>query len=254
MIEVAISGAGGQMGRMVHDALGNESDIVVGHLYDPHHAGVLLGQAEISADPDMVANATVVVEFTHPDVVMNNLVLWRDMGVHAVVGTSGFTQERITQARDIWQGTEAKLLIVPNFAIGAVLMMRFAEMAAPFFPAAEIIELHHDRKADAPSGTAIATAHAIGAAQPDQQRDVVSAELHEGATGASVSGVQIHSVRLPGIIANQEVIFGGPGQSLTLRHDTTDRTAFAPGVLLAVRNIANAADPVTVGLEGLLDL
>ena len=242
------------MGRMVHDALASESDIVIGHLYDPHHAGLPLGQGEISSDADLVANATVVVEFTHPDVVMANLALWRDMGVHAVVGTSGFTQERIAEARELWQGTEAKLLIVPNFAIGAVLMMRFAEMAAPFFPAVEIIELHHDRKADAPSGTAIATANAIGAAQPEQVRQIESVEIHEGATGATVSGVRIHSVRLPGIIANQEVIFGGPGQSLTIRHDTTDRTAFAPGVLLAIRNIANASEAVTVGLEGLLDL
>lgn len=254
MIEVAVSGAGGQMGRMVASALDLEPDIVLGHLYDPQHAGSRIGEAEISDDPSLVADAHIVVEFTHPDVVMDNLARWRDMGVHAVVGTSGFTEDRIEEARAMWSGTEANLLIVPNFAIGAVLMMRFAALAAPYFPAAEIIELHHDKKADAPSGTAIATASAIAAAQPNQFRQVDSAEIHAGATGATVDGVKIHSVRLAGVVANQEVIFGGPGQTLTIRHDTTDRTAFAPGVLLAVRTIADAPDHVNVGLETLLDL
>lgn len=254
MIEVAVSGAGGQMGRMIVAALDRESDIVLGHLYDPYHVGMPAGNSEISDDPSMVADASVVVEFTHPDVVMENLSRWRDMGVHAVVGTSGFTQERIDEASQLWAESETNLLIVPNFAIGAVLMMRFSELAAPYFSAAEIVELHHDRKADAPSGTAIATAKGIAAAQPEQVRAVESAEIHPGATGATVDGVKIHSVRLPGIIANQEVIFGGPGQSLTIRHDTTDRTAFAPGVLLAVRNVANAPDRVSVGLDSLLDL
>ena len=254
MIEVAVSGAGGQMGRMVASVLELEPDIVLGHLYDPLHAGTRVGEAEISGDPSLVADAQVVVEFTHPDVVMDNLVRWRDMSVHAVIGTSGFTQERIDEARDIWTGTDANLMIVPNFAIGAVLMLRFAELAAPYFPAAEIIELHHDKKADAPSGTAIATAHTIANANPDQVRQVDSTEIHPGATGAAVDGVRVHSVRLPGVIANQEVIFGGPGQTLTIRHDTTDRTAFAPGVLMAVRNIASSPEQVNVGLEAILNL
>lgn len=176
------------------------------------------------------------------------------MGVHAVVGTSGFSAQRIAEVRQLWTGTISNCLIVPNFAIGAVLMMRFAELAAPHFPAAEIIELHHDRKVDAPSGTAIATAGRIAAAQPNQIRAVTSVDSEPGASGAVVDGVRVHSVRLAGIVANQEVIFGGPGQTLTIRHDTSDRSAFAPGVVMAVRAVSRLAEAVVVGLDAALDL
>ena len=254
MINVAVSGAGGRMGHMVATAIADATDLHLGHLYDPANDGGMVGDREISPEADLVADSGVVVEFTHPDVVMGNLAMWHDMGVHAVVGTSGFSEERLEEVRSLWVDAASNCLIVPNFAIGAVLMMRFAELAAPHFPAAEIIELHHDRKADAPSGTAIATAARIGAAQPNQARAVESQEIEAGATGARVDGVAVHSVRLPGIVANQEVIFGGQGQTLTIRHDTTDRTAFAPGVLLAVRNVHRLPDRVTVGLEALLNL
>lgn len=254
MISVAISGAGGRMGQMVAAAVDAEEDLHLGHLYDPHHAGVAVAGRNVSSDPDLVADSDVVVEFTNPDVVMDNLDMWRDMGVHAVVGTSGFSDARLDAVRAGWATAQTNCLIVPNFALGAVLMMRFAELAAPHFPAAEVIELHHDRKADAPSGTALATAARIGAAQPNQRRAVQAHDLVEGASGAKVDGVAVHSVRLPGIVANQEVIFGGPGQTLTIRHDTTDRTAFAPGVLLGVRRVGRLSERVTVGLDALLDL
>ena len=174
------------------------------------------------------------------------------MGVHAVVGTSGFDEDRIATVSTFWTGEVSRCLIVPNFAIGAVLMMRFAELAAPHFPAAEIIELHHDRKADAPSGTALNTAERISAAQPNQVRSVQPNDGADGAIGTDVNGVRVHSVRLPGIVANQEVIFGAVGQTLTIRHDTTDRTAFGPGIELAIRQVASLSYPVTVGIDGLL--
>jgi 4-hydroxy-tetrahydrodipicolinate reductase len=142
--------------------------------------------------------------------------------------------------------------VVPNFSIGAVLMMRFAAAAAPHFAAAEIVELHHDRKADAPSGTALATAAGMTAAGGRQERAVESAEALAGARGAAADGVRVHAVRLPGLLAHQEVILGSPGETLTIRHDTTDRAAFLPGVLLAIRGVAALADPVTVGLEAVL--
>lgn len=254
MISVAVSGAGGRMGQMVAGALAEAEGIALGHLYDPPHAGLAVADRVVSADPDLVADSDLVIEFTHPEVVMANLALWHDMGVHAVVGTSGFSDERLAEVRELWTDATSNCLIVPNFAIGAVLMMKFAELAAPHFPAAEIIELHHDRKADAPSGTAIATAVKIAAAQPNQVRAVTSTELVAGATGAQIEGVTVHSVRLPGIVADQEVIFGGPGQTLTIRHDTTDRTAFAPGVLLAARQVHRLTERVTVGLDVLLGI
>jgi len=151
----------------------------------------------------------------------------------------------------MWGDGPPNCLIAPNFSIGAVLMMRFAELAAPHFAAAEIIELHHDRKADAPSGTAVATAGRIAAANSEQRRTVESTELVSGARGGSVDGVSIHSVRLPGLLAHQEVLLGNEGEVLEIRHDTTDRAAFIPGVLLAVRRVAEFPG-VTVGLDALL--
>ncbi len=253
MKRVAVSGAGGRMGQVVAEAIAAADDLLLGHLYDPHHAGADVAGAAVSDDADLVADADVVVEFTNPDVVMANLERWRDMGVHAVVGTSGFDDERIAAVAEIWNGSVSNCLIVPNFAIGAVLMMHFSGLAAPHFEAAEVIELHHDRKADAPSGTALATARLI-ADQRRPHRSVESAELVGGALGADVDGVRVHAVRLPGLIANQEVVFGTTGQTLTIRHDTTDRTAFVPGVLVAVRGVADLPARVTVGLDSLLGL
>jgi 4-hydroxy-tetrahydrodipicolinate reductase len=241
------------MGTLVAETILASSDLELGPLYDPDYAGASLCGATIQDSPDAMGDADVVVEFTVPDVVMGNLQTWRDLGIHAVVGTSGFDADRIAQVKDQWGSGPPNCLIVPNFSIGAVTAMRLAETAAPFFDAAEVIEMHHDRKADAPSGTATATAERIAAAA-DQHRDVESEELVDGARGADVSGVPVHAVRLPGVIADQIVVFGGMGETLTIRHTTTDRTAFMPGVLAAVRGVAGLAEPVSVGLESVLEL
>jgi 4-hydroxy-tetrahydrodipicolinate reductase len=252
MMRVAVSGAYGRMGQLACAVVDAAPDLLLGPLYAPGHAEDELFGQTVTDHASRVADADVVVEFCTPGAVLENLAKWHDMGVHAVVGTSGFDEDRIATVSTFWTGEVSRCLIVPNFAIGAVLMMRFAELAAPHFSAAEIIELHHDRKADAPSGTALNTAERISAAQPNQVRSVQPNDGGDGALGTDVNGVRVHSVRLPGIVANQEVIFGAVGQTLTIRHDTTDRTAFGPGIELAIRQIANLSDPVTVGIDGLL--
>jgi 4-hydroxy-tetrahydrodipicolinate reductase len=197
----------------------------------------------------------VVIDFTHPDVVMDNLKFLIDNGIHAVVGTTGFTDERLSQVR-AWleESRTTAVLIAPNFAIGAVLSMHFAKQAARFFESAEVIELHHPQKADAPSGTAARTAHLIAEARKGlpPNPDATSTGL-EGARGADVDGIPVHSVRLAGLVAHQEVLFGTQGETLTIRHDSLDRTSFVPGVLLAVRTVREHPG-LTVGLEPFLDL
>jgi 4-hydroxy-tetrahydrodipicolinate reductase len=239
------------MGRLVATGVDQAADLVLGGLYDPAGRDEQVAGLWIRDDPDVLAGCDVVVEFTNPDVVMGNLALWHAQGSHVVVGTSGFSSERLTEVAGLWGDGPPNCLIAPNFSIGAVLMMRFAEMAAPHFSAAEVVELHHDHKADAPSGTATNTAERIARAKPDQQRAVESVELVDGARGAVVAGVPVHAVRLPGLVAHQEVLLGNQGEWLTVRHDTTDRSAFLAGVLLAVRRVADLAG-VTVGIEGLL--
>ena len=253
MIRVAVSGAGGRMGRLVMEtvAAAEDLDLVAG--YDPNHAGETVAGMTVSADPSVVSGADVVVEFTAPAVVMENLRRWHGAGVSAVAGTSGFDAVRLAELREFWTEAPPHCLIAPNFSIGAVLMMKFAEMAAPHFAAAEIIELHHDRKADAPSGTALSTAARIQAAGGRQERNVESTEAVPGVRGGDV-GPRVHSVRLPGLLAHQEELFGSPGETLTIRHDSTDRVSFLPGVLLAVRKVGTLSDPVTVGLDTLLGL
>jgi len=197
----------------------------------------------------------VVIDFTHPDVVMDNLKFVIDNGIHAVVGTTGFTWERIEQV-EAWVKAKpgASVLIAPNFAIGAVLSMHFAKQAAKYFESVEIIELHHPHKADAPSGTAARTAKLIAEARKGlpPNPDATSTGL-DGARGADVDGIPVHSVRLAGLVAHQEVLFGTQGETLTIRHDSLDRTSFVPGVLLAVRKISGLQG-LTVGIEPLLDL
>jgi 4-hydroxy-tetrahydrodipicolinate reductase len=201
------------------------------------------------------SDTAVVIDFTHPDVVMDNMKYLIDNGIHAVVGTTGFTDERLDTVRS-WLADmpEAAVLIAPNFAIGAVLSMHFAQKAAPYFESVEVIELHHPNKADAPSGTATRTARLIAAARKDlpPNPDATSTGL-EGARGADVDGIPVHSIRLTGLVAHQEVLFGTVGETLTIRHDSLDRTSFVPGVLLAVRQIA-ARPGLTIGIEPLLDL
>ncbi len=254
MIRVGISGAAGRMGGLIAETVAGTGDLELVAAYDPAGAGARIGEIEIGETPDAMAGADVVVEFTTPDVVMQNLDRWRDLGVHAVVGTSGFDEGRLAALREQWGAGPPNCLVVPNFSIGAVLMMRFAEMAAPHFDASEIIELHHDRKADAPSGTALATAARMKMAGGRQERSAESAELVRGARGANADGSRIHAVRLPGLVAHQEVLLGSAGETLTIRHDTTDRVAFMPGVLLGIRGVSGLAESVTVGLESLLGL
>lgn len=253
MIRVGVSGANGRMGRAVAASIEEADGLELIGLFDPAAGGELVAGREVSDDPVALAGCEVVVEFTNPDVVMGNLTRWRAQSSHVVVGTSGFSSERIAEVTESWGSGPPNCLIAPNFSIGAVLMMRFAELAAPHFAAAEIVELHHDRKADAPSGTATNTAERIAGAQPDQQRAVDSTELIGGARGAAVAGVPVHAVRLPGLVAHQEVLLGNQGEWLTIRHDTTDRSAFMGGVLLAVRKVGDLPG-VTVGLEGLLGI
>ena len=241
MTRVAVLGAKGRMGSEVVGAVRAAPDLELGPQYDVGDALDLSG-------------VDVVVDFTHPDGVMDNLRTCIAAGVHAVVGTTGFDEGRLAELRQLLAGTDVGVLVAPNFGVAAVLMMRFAAQAARFFDSVEIIELHHPRKADAPSGTATRTAQLVAEARAGMPKmpDATWTAL-EGARGAVVDGVHIHSIRLAGLVAHQEVLLGGEGESLTIRHDSYDRASFMPGVLLGVRQIASRPG-LTVGLDALLDL
>jgi 4-hydroxy-tetrahydrodipicolinate reductase len=215
--------------------------------------------AEIDeGDPlDALSVADVVVDFTRPEAVMDNLRWCISRGLHCVVGTTGFDDDRLAHLRSqLADAPGVGVLIAPNFSIGAILMMRFAAAAAPFYESVEIVELHHPDKADAPSGTARRTAEMVATARREAGRgampDATSTGL-EGARGADVDGVHVHSVRARGLVAHQEVLLGGPGETLTIRHDSLDRASFTPGVLAGIRAIADHPG-LTVGLEHFLDL
>src|SRR3984885_2057556 len=217
----------------------------------------LSGEVDGGDPPSLLTdnNPEVVIDFTHPDVVMDNLEFLIANGIHAVVGTTGFTADRLQQVESwLSDKPDTSILIAPNFAIGAVLSMHFAKQAAPFFDSAEVIELHHPHKADAPSGTAARTAKLIAEARKDlpPNPDATSTSL-PGARGADVDGIPVHSVRLAGLVAHQEILFGTQGETLTIRHDSLDRTSFVPGVLLAVRHI-HERPGLTIGIEPLLNL
>lgn len=249
-MNVGVAGASGQMGSLASFTILETEDLHLVGLYDGHTSGNIGGLA-ISKDMDVLDGCDVIVEFSRPEVVMENLEHWRQFGADVVVGTSGFDTDRLEALSDLWGNGPGNCLVVPNFSIGGVLMMRLAELVAPHFPASEIIEMHHDGKADAPSGTAMATARKIASKRPiDQSRE---ADGHP-ALGTVVDGIRIHSVRLPGLVAHQRVLFGGEGEILTIGHDTIDRSSFMPGVLLAVRSVQAQRDVVSVGLEGLLGL
>ncbi len=250
-VRVGVAGALGRMGSLIAETVAEAPDMELVAGFD--RVGGEVAGTPVGVAAACLAATEVVVDFTNPEVVMDNLSLYREMGCHAVVGTSGFTAERIASVRRLWGAdSTTNCLIVPNFSIGAVLMMRFAKAAAGFFQASEVIELHHDQKADAPSGTAVSTAVEM-AETGGQSRQVLSEEIYAGALGAKVEGVPIHSVRLPGLLAHQEVLFGNPGEILTIRHDSTDRVSFLPGVMLAVRGVAGLGAGVSVGLGVLLD-
>jgi 4-hydroxy-tetrahydrodipicolinate reductase len=216
--------------------------------------------AQIDQDDalDGLAGCDAVLDFTHPGVVMGNLRWCIAHGLNVVVGTSGFGDERLAELRECLDGTTGvRVLVAPNFSIGAILMMRFAAQAARFFESAEVIELHHAGKADAPSGTALRTAHVIADARAQAglgaSPDATAEEL-PGARGATVDTVHVHSVRVAGLVAHQEVLLGGHGETLTIRHDSLDRASFMPGVLLGLRRVGSLPPGLTVGLESLLRL
>jgi len=245
-LPVAVLGAAGRMGTTVCQAIEEASDLSLVSTLD-------LGDPLSSV---IESGAKVAVDFTTPDAVMDNLQFCISAGVHVVVGTTGLTEERLSTVRGwLEQAPNVGALIAPNFSLGAVLLMRFAREAARYFESVEIIELHHPDKLDAPSGTARHTAEMIAqvrresdhAAMPDATVDTLS-----GARGATVEGVPVHSVRLRGFVAHEEVLLGNPGEVLTLRHDSLDRASFMPGVLLALRSVGDRPG-LTLGLEALLD-
>ncbi len=234
------------MGRLAAATVAAEVDLELVAAYDPAGSGETIGGLPAVTEPTSI-DCDVVVEFTRPEVVMDNAAEWGRCGFHAVIGTSGFDTARLEQLAELWAEATGNCLVVPNFSIGAVVMMRFAELAAPHFEAVEVIELHHAGKPDAPSGTALSTAARIAAAGGKNDAD-------PGGSGARVAGIPVHSVRLPGIIASQEVIFGSLGETTTIRHDTFSREAFMPGMLTAIRAVADLPDKLTVGLDSVLGL
>lgn len=244
-MRVAVFGARGRMGTEVCRAVDAADDLEL--------------VAAVDADDDRtgVESADVVVDFTVPDAVLDNIAWCVERGIHVVVGTTGFTEERLDRVRQLSAAHPGVgVLIAANFSIGAVLMMHFAEQAARFFESAEIIELHHPNKVDAPSGTAQATAARIAAGRDaaglGPVPDATSSGL-PGARGAEVQGIHVHGVRLRGLVAHQEVLFGSAGETLTIRHDSLDRAGFMPGVLAAVRAVGGKPG-LTLGIDDLLGI
>lgn len=245
-IRVGVLGSHGKMGSEVVRAVAAAADLE------------LVAAVDAGEDREPLRAADVVVDFTAPAVVMDNIAWCVEAGLSVVVGTTGFDEARLAQVAT-WLADRPKqgVLVAPNFGIAAVLMMRFAALAAPHFESVEIIELHHPNKADAPSGTARRTAELVAAARASAGLDAAgpdaTSESLDGARGASVEGVPVHSIRLRGLVAHQEVLLGGPGETLTIRHDSLDRASFMPGVLLAVREVRHHPG-LTFGIDSLLDL
>ncbi|MCB8956204.1 MAG: 4-hydroxy-tetrahydrodipicolinate reductase [Nocardioides sp.] len=246
-MKVGVLGARGKVGTEVCRAVSSADDLEL--------------VAEVDAGDDITllasSGAEAVVDFTHPDVVMDNLEFCIDHGIHAVVGTTGFDEDRLATVRR-WLGDAPTtgVLVAPNFSIGAILMMRFAVLAAPYYESVEVVEMHHPTKADAPSGTARRTAELIAAARREAGLgpvpDATSTAL-DGARGADVEGIHVHGLRIRGMVAHQEVLLGGVGETLTIRHDSMDRASFTPGVLTGLRAVADHPG-LTVGLEHFLAL
>jgi 4-hydroxy-tetrahydrodipicolinate reductase len=260
-LRVGVFGAGGRMGSTVCRAVAADPDLELVAAVDPHHAGLDLRQVtgvdaewQVAADGQSFIDerAEVVVDFTHLDAARANLLFLARAGIHAVAGTTGFTDDDYDRFRSAF--SRSNCVIAPNFAIGAVLMMHFAQLAAPYFETAEIVELHHDQKIDAPSGTAMLTAEKMAASSPRWADDPTRHTVVEGARGgAGPAGIHVHSLRLRGLVAHQEVILGTTGQTLSIRHDSYDRDSFMPGVVLATKAVADRPG-VTLGLDALLDL
>lgn len=243
-IQVGVFGVSGKMGSEVVQAVSRTDDMTIS------------GGVDLNEDRAKVGDASVVVDFTHPDAVMDNISWCLERDIHMVIGTTGFTDERLAEVRSLTQQHPGVgVLIASNFSIGAVLMMKFAAMAAPFYPSAEIIELHHPNKADAPSGTSRTTAQRIAAARAEAGMGAVpDATVHDdGARGAVVDGIHVHGLRIQGLVAHQEVLFGDTGETLTIRHDSFDRISFMPGVVAAVRYVLDNPG-LTLEMEEVLGL
>lgn len=260
-IRVGVFGAVGRMGRTVCHAVTADPDLALVAAVDPLHAGLdLRPVAGVDSDlpvlpaPEAIDadEVDVIVDFTAAGAARANLAWCGDAGVHAVVGTTGLNEADLDDLRALF--TRSNCLVAPNFAIGAVLMMHLAELAAPWFSSIEVLELHHDAKVDAPSGTSLLLTERLAAASSERPADATTMRVLEGARGAEgPGGIPIHSVRMQGMVAHHEVLFGTTGQTLTIRHDSYDRSSFMPGVLLAVKAIADRPG-LTVGLDELLDL
>lgn len=263
VVRIGIVGAGGRMGAEACRAVAATDDLELVAAVDPGATGRTLAEvAHLDGPPGAVvvadhldaltdASVEVAVEFTGPASVGDNLLWLLEHDIHAVVGATGISDGQLERARELATTSRANALVVPNFAIGAVLLMRFAAEAARHLPHVEVVELHHDGKVDAPSGTALRTAEVIAEARERVPAIPLGDDRHPGARGADHAGVRVHSVRLPGLVAHQEVLFGGQGQTLTLRHDSIDRSSFMPGVLLACRSVAEL-DGLAVGLDAVL--
>jgi 4-hydroxy-tetrahydrodipicolinate reductase len=261
MQRVGVVGAGGRMGQEVCRAVGEQPDMELVAAVDPAHVGAdacgIRIEGEVNALSDL--GVEVAIDFTVAAAARHNLPHYAHQGIHAVVGTTGLSDDELAQAAKLFGESHANAIVASNFAIGAVLLMHFSRLAAPLMDSVEVIELHHDAKRDAPSGTALHTAAGIadarraagaGTLPPDPTTELV---LPGARGGEAAGGVRVHSVRLPGLVAHEEVIFGAAGQSLSIRHDSYDRRSFMPGVLLAVRTVSDRPG-LTIGLEALLGL
>lgn len=250
MIRVAVSGAMGRLGSVVAKAISNAGDMQLSGVYNPAHAGKVVAGVEVEDSIENI-NAQIIVECTHPDVVMENLKKWHAKGVSVVVGTSGFTNERIQEVKSFWGEDDPGCLIVPNFSIGAVLMMRFAEIASAYFDSVEIIERHENTKPDAPSGTALATAMRMRKYR-NEGEEIKNDEVVKGARGGLVSGIRVHSLRMKGLLSDQEVAFSNLGETFSIVHRSSSYESFANGALVAIR-YAQTITGVAIGLDAALD-
>jgi 4-hydroxy-tetrahydrodipicolinate reductase len=261
-IKVLVSGACGRMGREVVKTVLKDQALELVGVVDAFNVGKEIGgivgleAVGLTVHADLgetleLSKAEVMVDFTTPQSVVGNTRIALKKGVHTVVGTTGIAPDDLEELRLLSETRQANLLVVPNFAVGALLMMRFAAIAAQYLPQVEIIELHHDQKLDAPSGTAIKTAEMIMEARGAKIAPPIGEEKIQGVRGGEIGGIHLHSVRLPGFIAHQEVIFGAEGQTLTIRHDSISRESFMPGVTLAIKKIKDRPG-LTYGLDRLL--
>ncbi|MDW7675540.1 MAG: 4-hydroxy-tetrahydrodipicolinate reductase [Bacillota bacterium] len=262
-IKVLVSGASGRMGREVIKAVLAAEDLQLVAAVDVKYTGTDVGYlvglepVGVKIHEDLTAtinesNPEVMVDFTNPQAVLKNIKIALENKVHPVVGTTGLTDEETKEIQQLSEEKATSVFIAPNFAIGAVLMMKFAQEAAKYFPHAEVIELHHDEKLDAPSGTAIKTLEMISEVREERRQGHINEyEKITSSRGGNYQGMRVHSVRLPGLVAHQEVIFGDLGQTLTIRHDSINRESFAPGIVLAIRNVQKLTGLV-YGLEKIM--